>query len=68
MDFFASMLFALQGANWQRAGGNGEHPEVVSRPLEDDDDSGPGFTIEQLEQRKKAFYDQMERRRGMGGG
>lgn len=34
-DFFAAQLFSLQGANWQRSGGEGPQPELVLRPRED---------------------------------
>jgi len=33
-DFLASILLALQGANWQRGGGKGEKPKRVERPKE----------------------------------
>lgn len=31
-DFMASILLALQGANWQRGGGRGEKPKRIERP------------------------------------
>lgn len=33
-DFMSSILLALQGANWQRAGGKGEKPKRIERPKE----------------------------------
>jgi hypothetical protein len=64
MDFYAAIMYALQAANWQRSGGQGSQPEPVSRPEEDHEkDAGPGFTVEQLEARKKAFREQMQRAR-----
>lgn len=33
----AAQLFSLQAANWQRSGGSGDKPELVSRPREDGD-------------------------------
>ncbi|RJO79309.1 hypothetical protein D5S18_02975 [Nocardia panacis] len=32
MDFLAAILYAVQGANWQRSGGQGEAPKPVARP------------------------------------
>ena len=33
-DLLAAILFTLQGANWQRAGGKGDKPKPVERPKE----------------------------------
>lgn len=30
----SGILFAAEGANWQRAGGKGEKPEMITRPKE----------------------------------
>ena len=34
MEMLAWQLFTLEGANWQRAGGQGEKPELMTRPSE----------------------------------
>lgn len=65
MDFYAAILHALRGANWQRGGGKGEQPEMINRPREDGEDSGEIGTADELAARKQAFYDHMERRRNM---
>lgn len=31
---WALAIYTLQGANWQRAGGKGEKPEILTRPSE----------------------------------
>jgi hypothetical protein len=33
--FLAAIAQATQGANWQRSGGKGDPPEMVTRPRED---------------------------------
>ncbi|WP_147139263.1 hypothetical protein [Nocardia ninae] len=35
MELLALILYAVQGANWQRSGGKGEQPELITRPAED---------------------------------
>ncbi|MFB8281889.1 hypothetical protein [Nocardia colli] len=35
MELLALILYAVQGANWQRSGGKGELPELITRPMED---------------------------------
>lgn len=65
MDFQASLLYALQVANWQRGGGKGSKPKPVKRPKDrslnakrhDPKDSS------ELSARKQRMEDELARRR-----
>ena len=63
----SAILHALQGANWQRGGGKTDPPQPVKRPVEAGEDTGEINTADELAARKKMFYDELERRRNMGG-
>jgi hypothetical protein len=66
MDFYAAIVYALQGANWQRSGGKGPQPEHITRPPEEGEEEFSG--ADELAQRKQAFYDELERRRNLAKG
>ena len=60
-DFMASMLLALQGANWQRGGGKGEKPKRIERPK--DIPVTPGIrTAADLAARKEKLKKEKQRR------
>ncbi|MBF6333446.1 hypothetical protein [Nocardia transvalensis] len=42
LDFLSMILYALQGANWQRSGGQGDKPTPIARPTESATDAGTG--------------------------
>ena len=62
-ELAALMLYALQGANWQRAGGEGPKPELITRPVDGGTKQEPpkdeGFLLDdirgELERRRKAL-------------
>jgi hypothetical protein len=70
MDFYAAVLYALQGANWQRAHDNSKpQPEHLTRPREDNEGNGEEFSgADELVARKQHFYDELERRRNLAKG
>ena len=57
----ASILLALQGANWQRGGGKGEKPKRLERPKETPSTAGVR-TPEDLAARKAQLKQERQRR------
>jgi hypothetical protein len=57
-EFLSAILYVLQWANWQRAGGEGEKPQLIKRP---------GATVMRdtrpIEERRRAQQDELARRR-----
>ncbi|KZM68478.1 hypothetical protein [Nocardia terpenica] len=49
IDFLSMILYTLQGANWQRGGGQGDKPTPVTRPVESGaDETGEGFALHEI--------------------
>lgn len=52
MELLALILHAVQGANWQRSGGKGEAPELITRPADDIEAPEPanndGFELHEI--------------------
>ncbi|WP_094359905.1 hypothetical protein [Mycobacterium marinum] len=59
-DFLSRILYTLQGANWQRAGGRGAEPRMVERP-----DDKPMYVRSKADllARRKAQNAELARRR-----
>ncbi|MGY1896203.1 hypothetical protein [Nocardia gipuzkoensis] len=53
MELLALILHAVQGANWQRGGGKGEQPELITRPTEETElpqqpDENEGYELHEI--------------------
>ncbi len=47
---WALAIYTLQGANWQRAGGKGEKPEILTRPSEgnESESESQGYDLSEI--------------------
>lgn len=52
-DFLSSILYTLQGANWQRAGGKGQTPSRIERPKDKKRPARQVRSAEELAKRKQ---------------
>lgn len=70
LDFLASQLFALQIANWQRAGGKGAKPQPVKRPKDPPKLDRAPKSPDELEEKRKQMQDNRTRllRKKVSGG
>jgi len=57
-EFLSAILYVLQWANFQRAGGQGDKPKAIQRP----DSDRMATSKVTLEQRRKAHDDEIARR------
>lgn len=66
-DLLAGILFTLQGANWQRAGGKGEKPKAVERPKDNPNVPTASRVVPDkdvtVQEQSSALSDEIERRR-----
>ena len=65
IEFLGAVLTAVQWGNWQRGGGRGDKPKSVQRPVDKPKSSAvPPKSAAELEERKKALKETMERTQG----
>jgi hypothetical protein len=65
-ELMAAVLYVLQWSNWQRGGGKGEKPELISRPQE-----GEKMVVSDavsIDERKAANENELAKRRARRAG
>lgn len=63
IDFLAAVLFAVQVANWQRSGGKGAKPKMMTRPVDAKKGRNAPTSKDELAARRRKLAEAQERNR-----